>query len=181
MFAWVLGLKNPKFVTGYSGADLRQAIFAGEFDAQAYNSDIFIKQLKTWIDKDLVHFHVVDEIPKGYRFAHPSFDGLPTIDKFVKNERVKKVLDMHRNFTLIGSPFILPPSTPKDRVQILSDAMRKTFKDPEFLPIFTKQTGGEPSPLLPEEQARAIKEIPRDPDTVNLFQKISGADPLPGL
>jgi len=181
MFAWILGLKNPKFVTGYSGADLRQAIFAGEFDAQAYNADIFIKQLKTWIDKDLVHFHVVDEIPKGYRFAHPSFDGLPTIDKFVKNDRVKKVLDMHRNFTLIGSPFVLPPSTPKDRVQILADAMRKIYKDPEFMPVFTKNTGGEPSPLLPEEQARAIKEIPRDPETVNLFQKISGPDPLPAL
>lgn len=179
MFAWVLGLKNPKFVTGYSGAELRQAIFAGEFDAQAYNSDIFVKQLKTWIDQELVHFHVIDEIPRGYRFVHPSFDGLPTIDKFVKNERVKKVLDMHRNFTLIGSPFILPPTTPKERVQILSDAMRKTFKDAEFMPIFTKNTGGEPSPLLPEEQARAIREIPRDAETVNLFKKISGPDPLP--
>jgi hypothetical protein len=32
---------------------------------------------------------------------------------------------------------------------------------------------------IPEEQARAIKEIPRDPDTVALFIKISGPDPLP--
>jgi hypothetical protein len=59
--------------------------------------------------------------------------------------------------------------------------MRKTFKDPEFIPIFTKNTGGEPTPLLPEEQARAIKEIPRDPETVSLFQKISDPDPLPAL
>ena len=181
MFAWVLGLKSPKFITGYSGAELRQAIFAGEFDAQAYNSDIFVKQLKEWVDKELVHFHVVDEIPQGYRFPHPNFDGLPTIDKFVKNDRVKKVLDMHRNFTLVGSPFILPPSTPKDRAQILSEAMRKTFRDPEFVPIFTKTTGAEPSPLLPEEQAKAIKEIPRGPETVTLFKKISGPDPLPSL
>jgi hypothetical protein len=129
----------------------------------------------------LIHFHVVDEIPRGYRFAHPSFDGLPTIDKFVKSEKVRKVLEMHRNFTLIGSPFVLPPNTPKDLVQILSDAMRKTLRDPEFMQVFTKNTGGEPSPLLPEEQARAIKEIPRDPDTVKLYQKISGADPLPAL
>ena len=181
MFAWVLGLKNPKFITGYSGAELRQAIFAGEFDAQAYNSDIFVKQLKEWVDKELVHFHVVDEIPQGYRFPHPNFDGLPTIDKFVKSDRVKKVLDMHRNFTLVGSPFILPPNTPKDRAQILSEAMRKTFRDPEFVPIFTKTTGAEPSPLLPEEQAKAIKEIPRGPETVTLFKKISGPDPLPPL
>src|SRR6266511_1796555 len=113
-----------------------------------YNSDIFVKQLKTWIDKELVHFHVVDEIPRGYRFPHPSFDGLPTIDKFVKSERVKKVLDMHRNFTLIGSPFVLPPSTPKDRVQILSGAMRKISRDPETVNLFQKISGPDPLPAL---------------------------------
>lgn len=179
MFAWVLGLKEPKFVIGYSGAELRQAIFAGEFDAQAYNSDIFVKQLKEWVDKELVHFHVVDEIPQGYRFPHPAFDGLPTLDKFVKSEKVRKVVEMHRNFTLIGSPFILPPSTPKDPIQILSEAMRKTFKDPEFVPTFTKTTGSEPSPLLPEEQARSIRNIPRDAESVNLFKRISGSESLP--
>lgn len=179
MFAWVLGLKEPKFVTGYSGAELRQAIFAGEFDAQAYNSDIFVKQLKEWVDKELVHFHVVDEIPQGYRFPHPAFDALPTLDKFVKSDKVRKVVEMHRNFTLIGSPFILPPSTPKDQIQILSEAMRKTFKDPEFVPTFTKTTGSEPSPLLPEEQARSIRNIPRDAESVNLFKRISGSESLP--
>jgi tripartite-type tricarboxylate transporter receptor subunit TctC len=179
MFAWVLGLKDPKFVTGYSGAELRQAIFNGEFDAQAYNSDIFVKQLKEWVDKELMHFHVIDEIPRGYRFPHPAFDGLPTLDKFVKNDSVRKVVEMHRNFTLIGAPFILPPSTPKDQIQILSEAMRKAFKDPEFVPTFTKTTGSEPSPLLPEEQTKGIKDIPRDPETVNLFKRISGAELLP--
>jgi hypothetical protein len=59
--------------------------------------------------------------------------------------------------------------------------MRKTFRDPEFVPIFTKTTGAEPSPLLPEEQAKAIRNIPRDSETVNLFKKISGPDPLPPL
>jgi tripartite-type tricarboxylate transporter receptor subunit TctC len=179
MFAWVLGLKEPKFVTGYSGAELRQAIFTGEFDAQAYNSDIFVTQLREWLNKELVHFHVVDEIPQGYRFPHPAFDSLPTLDKFVKNDRVRKVTDMHRNFTLIGSPLILPPDTPNEQVQMLSEAMRKTFRDPAFVPTFTKTTGAEPSPLLPEEQTKAIKGIPRDPETINLFKKISGPDPLP--
>ena len=94
---------------------------------------------------------------------------------------MRKVVEMHRNFTLIGSPFILPPGTPKDQVQILSEAMRKAFRDSEFVPIFTKTTGAEPSPLFPEEQAKAIKEIPRDPETVNLFKKLSGPDPLPPL
>jgi len=35
-------------------------------------------------------------------------------------------------FMLAGQNFFLPPGTPKDRAQILQDAMRKTLSDPEF-------------------------------------------------
>jgi tripartite-type tricarboxylate transporter receptor subunit TctC len=179
VFAWVLGLKEPKFVTGYSGPELLQAIRQGEFDAQAYNSDIFVQRLKEWVEKGLMNFHVVDEIPRGYRFPYPAFDALPGLDKFVDNARKRKVVDMHRNFTLIGSPFILPPGTPKEQIEILSEAMRKTFRDPEFGANFKKLTSAAPTPLFPEEQAKAIKEIPRDPETVEVFKQISGGGPLP--
>jgi tripartite-type tricarboxylate transporter receptor subunit TctC len=33
---------------------------------------------------------------------------------------------------------VLPPATPKDRVEILQDAMRKVFKDPHFRAEFHK-------------------------------------------
>jgi tripartite-type tricarboxylate transporter receptor subunit TctC len=179
VFAWVLGLRDPKFVTGYSGPELVQAIGLGEFDAQAYNADIFVQRLKEWVEKRLMHFHVVDEIPKGYRFPHPAFDSLPGLDKFVNNGRKRNVVDMHRNFTLIGSPFVLPPATAKEQIDVLSDAMRKTFRDPEFASHFKKLTSADATPLFPEEQTKAIKEIPRDPETTDLFKKISGGGPLP--
>ena len=179
VFAWVLGLRDPKFVTGYSGPELIQAIGLGEFDAQAYNADIFVQRLKHWVEKRLMHFHVVDEIPKGYRFPHAAFDSLPALDKFVNSAREIKVLDMHRNLTLIGSPLILPPSTPKDQINILFEAMRRTFKDPEFVATFRKLTSTDPAPLFPQELTKAIKEIPRDPETIDLFRKISGAGSLP--
>jgi tripartite-type tricarboxylate transporter receptor subunit TctC len=179
VFAWVLGLRDPKFVTGYSGPELIQAILQGEFDAQAYNADIFVQRLKEWVEKRLMHFHVVDEIPKGYRFAHPAFDSLPNLDRFVNNDRKRKIAGMHRNFTLIGSPFILPPGTPREQVDILTDAMRKTFRDPEFAANFKKLTSADPAPLFPEDQTRAIKEIPRDSETIELFKNISGPGPLP--
>lgn len=181
IFAWVLGLREPKFVTGYSGPELVQAIGLGEFDAQVYNADIFVQRLKEWVEKRLMHFHAVDEIPKGYRFPYPAFDSLPALDRFVNNHRKGRVVDMHRNFTLIGSPFILPPGTPKELVNILSDAMRRTFRDPEFAASFKKLTSVELAPLFPEEQTKAIKEIPRDPETTDLFKKISGGGPLPPM
>jgi hypothetical protein len=89
VFAWVLGLREPKFVTGYSGPELIQAIGLGEFDAQAYNADIFVQRLKDWVEKKLMHFHVVDEIPKGYRFPHPAFDSLPSLQVCEQSSKSK--------------------------------------------------------------------------------------------
>ena len=35
LFSWLLGLKDPKFVTGYSGPELDLALGGGEIDGRA--------------------------------------------------------------------------------------------------------------------------------------------------
>ena len=39
--------------------------------------------------------------------------------------------------------------------------------------------GEEPTPLLPEDHEKVIREIPRDLEVIELFKKIAGGDPLP--
>jgi hypothetical protein len=80
---------------------------------------------------------------------------------------------------LAGSPYFLPPGTPKDRADILQEAMRRTFKDPEFFSEAKKLGGDDPTPLMPEAHGKAIRELPREPSIVELFKKISDASPLP--
>jgi tripartite-type tricarboxylate transporter receptor subunit TctC len=86
---------------------------------------------------------------------------------------------MFRNLRLTGSPFFAPPATPADRIELLTQAITKTFKDPEFTSEYKKLVGDDPSPLFPEENQRAIRELPRDPETVALFNKLAGPGPLP--
>jgi hypothetical protein len=74
---------------------------------------------------------------------------------------------------------VLPPGTPKDRVAILQEAFRKTYKDPEFLREYRKLTGDEASPLLPEDHEKTIRDIPREPEVIELYKKVVGAEPLP--
>lgn len=119
------------------------------------------------------------EIPKGLK--HLLFSHLPEVETFAKTERGRKVLSLFRLFRLSGSPFIVPPATPKERIEIIKDGLRKTFKDPEFVKEYKKVVGEEPTPLLPEENERAIRELPRDPETIDLFKKFAGAGPLPPL
>lgn len=64
---------------------------------------------------------------------------------------------------------------------MIKEAMRKSFKDPEFVKEYRKVVGEDPTPLMPEENERAIRELPRDPETIELFKKFAGAGALPAL
>lgn len=74
---------------------------------------------------------------------------------------------------------MLPPNTSIERVRILEEAFRKTYQDPEFHKEYQKFTADEPTPLLPEDHAKAIKEIPREREVVEIFKQLIGAGPLP--
>ena len=177
MFAWILSLKDPKFVTGYSGPEVDAALMRGEIDARANIADTIAQRTPDWIEKRLVDFHAIIEIPKGDK--HPRFVQLPEMESFAKSDRERKVIALNRAFRLGGSPFILPPGTPKELADILREAFRKTFNDPEFRKEFNKLVGDDPTPLTPEALEKYVRELPRDPETIELFKKLAGAEPLP--
>jgi len=180
ILAYVLGMKDPKFVTGFAqGDEVNLAMMQGELDARWTIQATLVRQAPEWIEKKLVDFHVVNEVPKGRRHPHPVFANLPDIDRLTKSDKERKVLAMQRAFVSAGTPFIFPPGTPADKVKILRDAMRKTFADPEFHAEFKKLVGEEPTPLPAEELEKAIRDLPRDREVVELFNKLSGADALP--
>jgi tripartite-type tricarboxylate transporter receptor subunit TctC len=177
LFAYLLNLKEPKFITGYSGPELDIALMRGELDARANIADTILQRTPEWVEKKLTDFHAIVEIPKGD--THPHFKYLPELETFAKSDREKKVLTMFRTFRLLGSPYILPPGTPKEQVEILREALRKTFKDPEFHKDFKKLTGDDPTPLTAEKIHETIRELPREPTIVELFKKLASGDPLP--
>ena len=74
---------------------------------------------------------------------------------------------------------VLPPGTPKERVQVLQTAMRNIFKDPEFPAYYKKLVAEDASPLGPDELTRIVAEIPRDNETLDLLRTLYGAEPLP--
>jgi tripartite-type tricarboxylate transporter receptor subunit TctC len=177
LFAYIIGLKDPKFVTGYGGAELDPALMRGELDARATSADTVLQRNPDWLEKKLVDFHAIIEVPKGEKHSH--FPQVPELETFAKSEMDRKVMTMQRAFRVAGQPFVLPPGTPKDRVEIIQEAFRKTYKDPEFHKEYKKFTADDPTPLLPEAHERIIREIPRDPEVGQLFKKLMGADPLP--
>jgi tripartite-type tricarboxylate transporter receptor subunit TctC len=176
-FAYLLGLKEPKFVPGYGAPELDTALLRGEVDGRANTATSVWRRNPDWVEKGLMDFHAILEAPKGLK--HARFGHLPEIESFAKSERESRLIGLSRTLRLTGSPYVLPPGTPKDRVDIVQEAIRKTFKDPEFHREYRKVVGDEASPMAPEELAKAIRDTPRDPELIELFKVFSGAAPLP--
>jgi hypothetical protein len=148
----------------------------GEIDAMATADDHLTRNIE-WLKNKQVDLHLMIAVPKGLK--HPQFGHLPDLQTFAKSERERKLIAMFRNLRLTGSPFFAPPATPQERVEILEQAVIKTFKDPAFPKEYKKLVGDDPSPLFPDENQRAIRELPRDAETVALFNKLAGPGPLP--
>ena len=177
LFAYILGLKDPTFVTGYGGAELDPALMRGELDARATSADTVFRRNPEWLQKNLVDFHAIIEVPKGEK--HPHFAHLPELETFAKTEKSHKIMTMQRAFRITGQPFVLPPGTPKEPIQILREAFHKVYKDPEFHKEYKKLTADDATPLMPEAHEKVIREIPRDPEIAEIFKKLVGAGPLP--
>ena len=170
-------MNEVKFIPGYGGTELDLALMQGEVDARVQTAAWLVHRNADWLEKRLVDVHIGIEIPKGER--HPRFAHLPELESFAKSEKERQILALFRAIRLAGSPYVLPPGTPKELVEILQEAIRKSFKDPEFHKEFKKLTGDVPTPLMPEPMAKYIREIPRSPEIIALFHKIAGAGPLP--
>lgn len=177
LFAFLIGLKDPRFVTGYTTQEVDAALLRGEVDARSNLAETVVHRSPEWISQNLVDFHSIIEVRKGHRPAQ--FANVPELGTFAKTDLERKVLALLRGFRATGSPNILPPGTPNERVQILQDAMRKTFRDQEFHKEFKKLAGDDAAPLMPEELEKAIKELPREAEVIDFFKKLSGAAPLP--
>lgn len=177
LFAYILGLKDPRFVTGYGGAELDPVLMRGEIDARSTSADTVMRRNPDWISKGLVDFHAIVEVPKGEK--HHLFPNVPELETLARSDKERKLVTLYRAFRVAGQPFVLPPGTPKDRSDMIREAFRKTYSDPEFHKEYKKLTADDATPLMPDTHEKVIREIPRDPEVVGIFKKLQGADPLP--
>jgi tripartite-type tricarboxylate transporter receptor subunit TctC len=177
LFAHVLGLKEAKFVTGYSGPEIDLAMLRGEVDARPNLAETLLRRNPEFVEKGLMNFHGILEAPLGKK--HPRFSYLPEIATFARSERARGVLEMFRASRTAGGPYILPPGTPKERADILREAVRKTFNDPAYQTEYKKLVGDDLAPVTAEEIEKTIKTLKPNSETIDLYKKIAGAGPLP--
>lgn len=119
-----------QMVSGYKGtADVRLAFNSGEV---AGLSNSWESTKSTW-RKELESGELKLILAATLK-AHPELPKLPLAINYAKSEEAKLLIStVARVHGPTVRPYVLPPATPKDRVEMIRKAFMDTMKDPEFL------------------------------------------------
>lgn len=120
-----------RLVSGYKGtSELRLAVEGGEADGTSFAwSSMRTTWRKSLETGDVVP--VLQAVPKPF----PDLPKVPLAISLAKTEEGRQLIEVGLHKTGVFSrPFVLPPGTPKERVQILVKAYQETLtNDKEFL------------------------------------------------
>jgi tripartite-type tricarboxylate transporter receptor subunit TctC len=121
-----------ELVTGYKGtADLALAMERGEIDGICgWDWSSAKSQRSDWIKEKKINVLVQVALDPDEELTQM---GVPQIWKFIAKEEDKKATELVASQQVFGRPYIAPPGTPAEQVNILRTAFEATMKDPQFL------------------------------------------------
>ena len=119
-------------VSGYRGTpEMALAMERGEIDGICgWDWSSFKAQKPDWLRDDKVNVLLQVSIE-----AHPELTkmGVPSVFKYIASEHDRKVVELVISQTLFHRPYIAPPETPREQLEILRAAFDKTVVDKGFL------------------------------------------------
>lgn len=144
-----------QIVSGYSGtATVRLAFNSGEVQGVCNSWESFKATWRNELDAgDIVV--VLQAVVK----PHPDQPKLPLAINYAKTDEGQKLIRaLVHSVGPTARPYVLPPGTPKVRVQMLRKAFIDTMKDPDFLADATKARL-DINPLDGAELEKNVKEV----------------------
>jgi tripartite-type tricarboxylate transporter receptor subunit TctC len=119
-----------QLVLGFKGtADIRLAAESGEVAGACWSWDAIKSTWAKGLESGDVNI-VLQALPK----PHPDLPKVPLAIGYAKSEETRQLIQVGiHDAADVARPFVMPPGTPKDRVQAMRAAFLATLKDPAFL------------------------------------------------
>ncbi|HEX2227541.1 MAG TPA: tripartite tricarboxylate transporter substrate-binding protein [Candidatus Binatia bacterium] len=158
-----------QLVSGYRGtSEIRLAFNSGEVSGVSISWE---SAKSTW-RKEVESGEMIIMLQANTR-SHPELTKVPVSINFARTDEAKKLMQMVlQAHGPAVRPFVLPPHTPNDRVQILRKAFMETMKDPQFL-AETKKANLDINPSDGASLEQSVKELLKsDPALVAKLKEI---------
>jgi tripartite-type tricarboxylate transporter receptor subunit TctC len=119
-----------QLVSGYSGtATVKLAFNSGEVQGVDNSWESFKATWRNELDSGNLVI-LLQNVPK----PHPDLPKVPLDINYAKTDEGKKLIrSIVHTVGPTARPYVVPPGTPRDRIEILRTAFMDTMKDPEFL------------------------------------------------
>jgi tripartite-type tricarboxylate transporter receptor subunit TctC len=142
-------------VSGYKGtSEIRLAADGGEVSGACWSWE---SMRATWRNA----LEAGDAVPvlQVTAKAFPDLPNVPLAVSLAKTQEARQLIQVGaQNSAAFARPFVLPPGTPKERVQVLRKAFQETLKDATFL-AETEKAKLTLDPVTGEELEKMIGEL----------------------
>lgn len=178
--AFVLDLKDPQWILGYSEPELPLALERGEADAMFGGIPGFLREQKHWLKQGFT-VPIVLKNTKGLGAeVYPEFpQGRPTVDQYTDTEMKRAILRLYNAANPGGSIFFVHKDIPTAALKALKEAFNRVWKDPQFLAEYERMTQEKADPMTTDDFDELLRNIPQDSKVMETYKQLLAAGPLP--
>ena len=177
MFAYLLGLKEPRMVVGYGGLEIDIALEKGEVDVRANGADYDLPAHRGGLSTKQSRLSRFDH--DSQRKFHPRRCPKSGSREFRQKRSGAAVDQAVSRFSLSALALYRAAGNAQGSCVDLARRNGEGFKDPGFHTEFKKLMTTDPTPLTGEQMEAAIRELPRDRKPSHCIRKWPITGPLP--
>ena len=178
--AFILELKDPKWILGYNDQEIRLALERGEADAQFGGIAGHVRDVPDWFKEKGYSVPVILKNARGEGAEkYPLFpQGRPDVGQFADTPIKKALLAIYHTVNS-GSVFYVARDIPEPALKALNEAFDKVWKDPEWAKEHGQMTREPPDPQTGDELHAMLARVPKDPKIIDAYKQMISGGPLP--
>ena len=180
MFAFILELKDPRWILGYSSQEVYIALERKEADAQTNTIFNFTRATPHWRAAGFATPILMKNVKGKGAEASPQFpQSTVTLDKYVDTDIKRGVMQLYYSTRPASSGIVVPKGIPDAALKALRTGFKQIWKDPQFAKDYRRLAGEPALPVTGEEIEAALKKVPKDPKIMKIYRQVISAGPLP--